>query len=50
MAGRLAYLGAHAEIFRQQFHDDRVIVRCHLPKHLLPRIEGSGVKVKMLER
>lgn len=44
----LAYLGAHAEIFRQRFQDDRVIVRCHLPRHLLPRIEHDGVKVKML--
>jgi GTP-binding protein HflX len=46
----LAYLGAHAEIFRQQFRDDVVIVRCHLPKHLLPRIEGPGVAVRVLER
>lgn len=46
----LAYLGAHAEIFRQQFQDDRVIVRCHLPRHLLPRIEHDGVKVKLLNR
>jgi GTP-binding protein HflX len=46
----LAYLGAHAEIFRQQFRDEQVIVRCHLPKHLLPRIEGPGVTVKVLER
>lgn len=46
----LAYLGAHAEIFRQQFHDDRIVIRCHLPKHLLPRIQGPGVNIRLLEQ
>jgi GTPase len=45
----LAWLGAHADIFRQQFADENVIVRCHLPKHLLPRLAGPGVTVKFLE-
>ncbi|MFL5329332.1 MAG: GTPase HflX [Gemmataceae bacterium] len=45
----LAYLGAHADIFRQTFDDDKVIVRCHLPEHLLPRLAGPGVVVRLLE-
>jgi len=45
----LAWLGAHADIFRQQFADENVIIRCHLPKHLLPRLAGPGVVVKFLE-
>src|SRR5262249_29269551 len=31
----LAYLAAHAEIYRQQYHDNRVTIRCFLPRHLL---------------
>jgi GTP-binding protein HflX len=46
----LAYLGAHAEIFRQQFAGDRAVVRCHLPKHLLPRINGPDVWVRLLDQ
>jgi GTPase len=44
----LAYLAAHAEIHRQEFHDDRVTVRCSLPKHLLHHIQGPGVSVRPL--
>jgi GTP-binding protein HflX len=45
----LAYLGAHADIYRQEFHDQRVVVRCHLPRHLLHHIQGPGVQVRFLE-
>jgi GTP-binding protein HflX len=45
----LAWLGAHADIFRQQCSDANVIIRCHLPKHLLPRLAGPGVTVRFLE-
>jgi GTP-binding protein HflX len=45
----LAYLGAHADIFRQNFEGDNVVIRCHLPEHLLPRIQGPGVDVKLLD-
>jgi len=45
----LAYLGAHAEIYRQQFHDDRVTVRCYLPRHLLHHIQGPDVQVRFLD-
>jgi GTPase len=44
----LAYLAAHAEIYHQQFHDNQVTVRCHLPRHLLHHIQGDGVAVRFL--
>jgi GTP-binding protein HflX len=44
----LAYLAAHAEIHRQEFHDDRVTIRCSLPRHLLHHIQGPGVSVRPL--
>src|SRR6185437_1724524 len=31
----LSYLAAHADIYRQEFHDNRVHIRCHLPRQLL---------------
>ncbi len=43
-----AYLSAHAEIYRQQFQDDRVIIHCHLPRHLLHHIQGPDVQVRFL--
>jgi GTP-binding protein HflX len=43
----LAYLGAHAEIYRQQFHDGRVTLRCSLPRHLLHHIQGPDVSVQI---
>ncbi len=48
----LAFLNAHAEVYRQEFRDDsnEVIVRCHLPRHLLHHIAGPTVKVRFLER
>jgi GTP-binding protein HflX len=44
----LSYLAAHAEIYRQQFHDNRVTVRCYLPRHLLHHIQGPDVQVRFL--
>jgi GTP-binding protein HflX len=44
----LAYLGAHAEIYRQQYHDNRVTIRCYLPRHLLHHIQGPDVSVRFL--
>jgi GTP-binding protein HflX len=46
----LAYLGSHAEIYRQQFDDNRVTIRCFLPRHLLHHIQGPDVTVRLLER
>jgi GTP-binding protein HflX len=46
----LAFLNAHAEIYRQEFRDadNEVVVRCHLPRHLLHHIAGPTVKVRYL--
>jgi GTP-binding protein HflX len=44
----LAYLGAHAEIYRQHFEDSRMRIRCHLPRHLLHHIQGPDVHVRFL--
>lgn len=48
----LAFLNAHAEIYRQEFRDDtnEVVIRCHLPKHLLHHIAGPTVRVRFVER
>jgi GTPase len=45
----LAYLVAHAEIYRQEYADGRVHVYCYLPRHLLHHIQGPNVKVRFLE-
>jgi GTP-binding protein HflX len=45
----LSYLAAHAEIYRQTFADNRVTVRCHLPRHLLHHIQGPDVSVRFLD-
>lgn len=48
----LAFLNAHAEVYRQEFRDDsnEVVIRCHLPKHLLHHIAGPTVKVRFVDR
>jgi GTP-binding protein HflX len=48
----LAFLNANAEIYRQEFHDEanEVVIRCHLPKHLLHHIAGPTVRVRTIER
>jgi GTP-binding protein HflX len=45
----LAYLSAHAEIRRQEYHDNRVVLRCALPRHLFHHIMGPDVRVQFLE-
>ena len=44
----LAYLAAHADIYRQEFHDNRVTIHCYLPRHLLHHIQGPTVTVQFL--
>ena len=44
----LAYLNAHAEIYRQEYRGDKVVVGCHLPRQLLRHIQGPDVQVKLL--
>jgi GTP-binding protein HflX len=45
----LSYLAAHAEIYHQEFKDNRVTVRCYLPRHLLHHIQGPTVEVRFLD-
>jgi GTP-binding protein HflX len=45
----LAYLAAHAEIYRQQYEGDEVVLRCYLPRHLLHHIQGPNVDVRFLQ-
>jgi GTP-binding protein HflX len=44
----LAFLNSHAEIWRQDYHDELVTLRCHLPKHLLYHVQHDGVVVRPL--
>jgi GTP-binding protein HflX len=44
----LAYLAAHAEVYRQQYHDNRVTVRCLLPRHLVHHIQEPDVHIRLL--
>jgi GTP-binding protein HflX len=44
----LAYLAAHAEIYRQAYDGDHVKIRCLLPRHLLHHIQGPDVQVRYL--
>ncbi len=44
----LAYLAAHAEVYRQRYEENTVVLRCYIPKHLLHHIEGPGVAVRLL--
>ena len=45
----LSYLSAHADIYRQQYNDSRVVIRCRLPRHLLHHIQGPDVNVRFLD-
>jgi GTPase len=45
----LAYLGAHAEIYRQEYREGKVVILCYLPRHLLHHIQGPDVQVRFLE-
>jgi GTP-binding protein HflX len=44
----LAFLNAHAEICRQEYHDSRVTITCHLPRQLLHHIQGPDVQVRFV--
>ena len=46
----LAYLNAHAEIFRQEFRGDQVVLRCRLPRQLMYHVAVDGVTVRELGR
>jgi len=44
----LAYLNAHAEIFRQEFRGDQIVLRCRLPRQLMYHVAVEGVEVREL--
>jgi GTP-binding protein HflX len=45
----IAYLSAHAEIYRQEYDDNQVTIRCFLPRYLLHHIQGPDVRVRFVE-
>jgi GTP-binding protein HflX len=45
----LAYLAAHAEVYRQEFHDNRVTLYCYVPRHLVRHIQEPDVHIRVLE-
>jgi GTP-binding protein HflX len=45
----LAYLNAHAEIYRQEYRDAKVVIGCRLPRHLLHHIQGPDVQVRFVD-
>jgi GTP-binding protein HflX len=46
----LAYLAAHADVYRQEYHDNRVKVRCFLPRHLVHHIQEPDVQIRLLNQ
>jgi GTP-binding protein HflX len=44
-----AYLSAHAEVYRQEFKDNKVFVRCRLPRYLVRHVIADGGEVTILE-
>jgi GTP-binding protein HflX len=45
----LAYLAAHADVYHQEFHNDRMTIRCYLPRFLVRHLNEPDVAVKMLD-
>lgn len=45
----LSYLGAHAEIYRQEYQGNRVTIFCYLPRHLFHHIQGPDVQVQFID-
>jgi GTP-binding protein HflX len=43
----LAYLSGHAEIYHQECHDSRLVLRCYLPKHLVYHIQEPDVHIRL---
>lgn len=44
-----AYLAAHAEVYRQEYRDGQVIVRCRLPRYLVRHVVADGGDVRAVE-
>jgi GTP-binding protein HflX len=45
----LAYLAAHAEVYRQEHHDNRIKVHCFMPRHLVHHIQDPDVRIHVLD-
>ncbi len=45
----LSYLAAHAEVYRQEFDDNRIRLHCYLPRHLVHHIQEPDVKIALVE-
>jgi GTP-binding protein HflX len=41
-----AYLAAHAEVYRQEFKDGQVVIRCRLPRYLVRHVTADGGEVR----
>lgn len=44
----LAYLNAEAEIFRQEYRGNQVLIRCYIAKGLLHHVQQPGVELRFL--
>jgi GTPase len=44
-----AYLAAHAEVYRQEFRDGQVLIRCRLPRYLVRHVKADGGEVRAFE-
>ena len=42
----LAYLAQHADIYRQEFHDNRIKMFGSMPKHLVRHIQEPDVVIE----
>ncbi|MSR30444.1 MAG: GTPase HflX [Gemmataceae bacterium] len=45
----LAFLASHTEILRQEFRDDKALVTCSIPKHLVHKLAAEDVRITCLE-
>jgi GTP-binding protein HflX len=45
----IAYLTAHAEVYRQEYHDNRIRMLCYLPRHLVHHIQEPDVRIEVLD-
>ena len=43
-----AYLAAHAEVYRQEYRDGQVILRCRLPRYLVRHVLAEGGELRMI--
>ena len=44
-----AYLAAHAEVYRQEYRDGLVVLRCRLPRYLVRHVKAEGGELRMIE-